>query len=346
MGSAAHLEVWFTPAVILSFFFYFFIQSLLILGDLVTSNPLFEKRRVKHVAQFASFNTKAVPVIIIYYCILFCKNAVVTSTGVDSNIIYLPVFYVFLYAFLLICEKLFYMKSRYCASQAQHTNTSGLFIVAFIPVSTATISASSVLEMLLPLELLGFLFYFIFLEFNFIGLGSGRSADKQKNSVVMRGLMYYFWLSFVGSLLFVVALFMYSTTLPTLSFSSLSTTQLLTSFSVLQVCAPGLIFIAITLKMGGLFFFFFKADLYKYLPTYGVLLFSVYTAFFYLVLLIYLGGVLPFFGVSFKYLVSCGLVAATVFLVLSSNLSQKNTLTLAALSSVLTLCLCIIVVVS
>jgi hypothetical protein len=51
------------------------------------------------------------------------------------------------------------------------------------------ISAGSVLELLLPLEFLGLVFYFIFLEFNFIGTAS---SDKQGNKAVMRGLMYYF----------------------------------------------------------------------------------------------------------------------------------------------------------
>jgi hypothetical protein len=145
--------------------------------------------------------------------------------------------------------------------------------------------------------------------------------------------------------MFIVSILLYSSSLPLISYFFVSLLHTTSNSTNVYVLAAALVFIGLTLKMGGLFFFFFKADLYKYLPIYGVLLFSVYTSFFYLILLIYLTGVVPFFGVSFKYLVSSSLVGVTIFLLLSNNLSQKNVLTLAALSSVLTLCLCIFVIV-
>lgn len=167
-------------------------QSLTLLGDAVSSNPLFEKRRLKHINKFTSFTTSILPVVITYYCILFCKNINTVSLytlEVGSVYAYLPLFYVLVYVFLNICEKFFANKLGGLFGQTQHINTSGIFILVFIPVTTAMISAGSVLELLLPLEFLGLVFYFIFLEFNFIGTAS---SDKQGNKAVMRGLMYYF----------------------------------------------------------------------------------------------------------------------------------------------------------
>ena len=349
MQSIDFIELWYAPTVIFVAFMYFFIKSFLLLGDIFTAAPLFDKKRVKNLNQFTSFTGGLTPVVVFYYSILIFKNAVLNTARLDEVqpvSIYLPLFYVILYVFMRICEKFFFKKVGRPIEHAQHLNSSGLFILAFIPVSTAMISAQSVLELILPLELLGLMFYFIFLEFNYTNVANTQSSAKHTNQTVVRGLLYYFWLSFVGSLMFVVSLLIYSANLPSASYNFLALIPTL-SDQASKVCmlAASLVFAGLTLKMGGLFFFFFKADLYKYLPVYGVLLFSVYTAFFYIMLLYYLTGAVPFFGVSFKYMISCCLVGLTVHLLLAGNISQKNSLLLAAFSSVLTLCLCILVLV-
>jgi hypothetical protein len=103
----------------------------------------------------------------------------------------LPLFFVILYLFLRICELYFYKFIGSTTQTNTSLNTAGLFIIAFIPVATAMFCATNLFELILPLEFLGFLFYFIFLEFNYTGGISVRSS-KNKNLIIMRGLMYYF----------------------------------------------------------------------------------------------------------------------------------------------------------
>lgn len=195
MQNILFIELWYAPLVIFVAFMYFFLQSFLLLGDLITSNPLFEKRRLKHLHRFSSFISRITPVVLLYYATLFCKNSAVALRSVNtinSVHIYLPLFFLFLYFFLLICDRLFIKEYSKSGENVQHINTSGLFIVIFIPVATAMISAKSILELLLPLEFLGLIFYFIFLEFNLLGTSNNSTPWKHNNQIVVRGLLYYF----------------------------------------------------------------------------------------------------------------------------------------------------------
>jgi hypothetical protein len=96
--------------------------------------------------------------------------------------------------------------------------------------------------------------------------------------------------------------------------------------------------------LGGFFFFFFKSDLYKLLPAHGVILFSVYTSFFYLSLLFFLSAKFFFFAFCFRMLVSGVVFTLTVYSLLFGNLTQRNVLLLAGFSTVLTICFCILIV--
>lgn len=195
MQNILFIEIWYAPLTIFIAFIYFFLQSLLLVGDLVSSNPLFEKRRLKHLNRFTSFTNRVTPVLLVYYLVLLCKNIVLSKVllaEVQPVHIYLPLFYTLLYVFVGLGDRLVSKDMGGIQGLNQHINTSGLFILVFIPVSTAMISAESVLELLLPLEFLGLVFYFIFLEYNYIGTSSSLTAEKQNNKVVTRGLLYYF----------------------------------------------------------------------------------------------------------------------------------------------------------
>jgi hypothetical protein len=185
---------WYSPIVLVGAFFYFFIKSVLHLSEFTTSNPVFEKKRLKNSQQLTAFVSRITPVILVYYSgLIFVHYETILNEfrqGVFT-LYCLPIFIIVLYVFLCICELYFYKSIGTGTQAASGVNTSGIFILAFIPVATSLFSASSIIELLLPLELLGFLFYFIFLEFNYIGY-SNSSTPRNRDSNVMRGLLYYF----------------------------------------------------------------------------------------------------------------------------------------------------------
>lgn len=106
-----------------------------------------------------------------------------------------------------------------------------------------------------------------------------------------------------------------------------------------------LVFLGLSFKMGGFFFFFFKSELYKLLPMYGVILFSIYSAVFYLLLIISLSSKLPFFLYCCKYSICLVSILITAVLFSFTGFSVKNIYTFAGLSSVLTICFCLVVLV-
>ena len=346
MQSFTYFTFWYSPVVITAFFFFFFIRSILCLGDFTTFNPLFEKKRIKYAQQMTSFVNRFTPVVMSYYSVLsfvhFDNIKDFYSTGIYT-LYCLPLFFVILYVFLRIGELYFY---KFTGSLSQNTasiNTAGLFIVAFIPVATAMFCADSLIQLILPLELLGFLFYFIFLEFNYTNYTKSK-LPRNRNSVVMRGLIYYFWLSFIGSIFFIISILVNLLILPS---TELHLAYFNTFDSILPIAlvfSSSFIFIGFSLKLGGFFFFFFKSDLYKLLPAHGVILFSVYTSFFYLSLLFFLSAKFFFFAFCFRMLVSGVVFTLTVYSLLFGNLTQRNVLLLAGFSTVLTICFCILIV--
>jgi hypothetical protein len=346
MDAFTLVTFWYSPVVLVSAFFYFFIKSLYCLVEFTAFNPVFEKKRIKNMHQLTAFVNRITPVILVYYTgLLFVhyENVIESFKQGNFTLYCLPLFVLVLYVFLRICE-LYFFKSVGTGSQlAPGISTSGVFILAFIPVATALFSASSIIELLLPLELLGFLFYFIFLEYNYSGY-SYRTTQRNNSSHVMRGLLYYFWLSFVGSALFVLSMLLNLIFLPSTGFYLIYTDISTAVASVITVLTSSFIFIGLSLKMGGFFFFFFKSDLYKVLPVFGVLLFSIYTSVFYLFLLFYLSSQIFFFTFCFRMLVSSLVFTLAVYSLLFGNLTQRNILILAGFSSVLTICFCILIV--
>lgn len=342
------ITLWYTPCILTASFFFFFCRSFYLLGDLLSENPLFEKKRAKYINQLNSFTNRFTPVVLAYYSVLFFANCCSTNvyhlnSGLNAN--FLPLLFIVLYTFLKVGEFIYGIALVSDTQRTQTINSSGLFILTFIPIATALLFADNLIDLLLPLELLGLMFYFIFLEFNYLS-HSKANNPKNQTTTIMRGLLYYFWLSFVGSLFFVLSGLLASTFLPSVGFNLFTLVDAYSGYTkIYLVLISFLIFLGLMLKMGGLFFFFFKSDLYKLLPIYGVLVFSVYTTVLYLLLLVYLVSAIPMFSFCCKLFVSGFLLLITTIALFIGNLSQKNTLYLLAFSSVLTVCFCVLVIV-
>lgn len=315
----------------------------MLLGDYFNSNPFFAKKRHKHGYQFVNYANRVTPFLALFYCISFFRNVTGPALSVtETSQSYIPVFFIAVYLFLRIGEKTFYTVS---GAMSQSINSSGLFLITFVPVASTMMLACDLISMLLPLELLGVLFYFVFLEFSY-STDANITSTKNKINKVMKGLLYYFWLSFVGSALFVTAIAVSSMQYHSVQFDTLSLLGGLTNeVAVTHVVVNLAVFLGLSLKMGGFFFFFFKSELYKLLPMYGVILFSVYSTVFYLLLVFSLSAKLPFFLYCCKYAISAISILLTAVLFTFTGFSVKNVYTFAGLSSVLTVCFCLIVLV-
>jgi formate hydrogenlyase subunit 3/multisubunit Na+/H+ antiporter MnhD subunit len=160
----------------------------------------------------------------------------------------------------------------------------------------------------------------------------------------MRGLMYYFWLSFIGSIFFIVPLIINSIFFPSADFYLIYLQTFINIKPFFSILSSSFIFIGFSLKMGGFFFFFFKSDLYKLLPAQGIILFSIYTSFFYLLLLFYLSAKIVFFAFCFRMIISAIIFVLSLYSLIFGNLTQRNILLLAGFSTVLTICFCILIV--
>lgn len=162
----------------------------MLLGDYFNSNPFFEKRRHKHSYQFSNYSNRITPLLAIFYSTAVFRNftAYSVNTGLEIQQ-YAPLFFLAVYVFLRIGEKAFYTVLG--DSMSQSVNSSGLFLVTFIPVASAMLLADNLINMLLPLELLGVLFYFVFLEFSY-STDKNPTSTKNRINRVMKGLLYYF----------------------------------------------------------------------------------------------------------------------------------------------------------
>lgn len=316
----------------------------MLLGDYFNSNPFFSKKKNKHSHQFLNYSNKVTPFLFVFYSVSIFRNF--TGYAVDSSHAlqhYTPLFFVAVYSFLRIGEKTFYTVSG--SSMSQSVNSAGLFLIAFVPVASCMLLADNLINMLLPLELLGVLFYFVFLEFSY-STDPNTTSTKNKISRVMKGLLYYFWLSFVGSAMLIAAISMSAIQFHTIQFHTMSLLGLLfNSLTAAHATVNVFVFLGLSFKMGGFFFFFFKSELYKLLPMYGVILFSIYSTVFYLLLVISLSLKLPFFLYCCKYLITLISVLVTALLFSFTGFSVKNIYTFAGLSSVLTICFCLIILI-
>lgn len=342
--SFVFFEIWAIPTILILSFIFFFLRSLLLLGDYFSANPFFEKKRFKYNSQFTSFSNKITPILLFVYIISIFKNS--WNNGLSQSVElfnFLPITFLAVYFFLKISESIFLQVTK--NQQNQNLNSSGLFLIVLIPVATAMTLASNLIELLLPLELLGILFYFIFLEFTY-HTQLDLNSTKNKTNKVMRGLLYYFWLSFVGSAFFVTAILLSTTVFNSFEFKYINYLGLSINFlNFTQIFFNLLIFFGLTLKMGGFFFFFFKADLYKLLPLYAVILFSIYSSIFYLLLLFTLSIKIPYFLYCCKWVISFAAVAVTTVLLLFSGFNIKNIYVFTGISSVLTICFCLLILV-
>lgn len=323
-------------------FLYHIIRSVMLLGDLFTSNPLFEKRRTKYLEQW-SMLTNSTSFIVLFYGFfsLFSHQSQCTDIGNSSS---LPMLLLILYWFLRLSEN--FLKKWYPVSTVSQTvSSAGFFILLFVPFSVFIISADNLIDFFIPLELFGLLLYFIIVEYSYSNSFTNLSYKPQPKTIV-KGLFYYFWLNFIGTLSLFLSIFILALISPSPEFKNLSfflpnppTPLNMANFFFL------FLIIGLTVKAGGLFFFFFKIDIYKFLPVFAVLLFSLFISFFYFLIFFYLTLKLPSTLLWFKYEI-CGLLAAlTVYLLFVANFEQRNVYVFAGLSTATTVSFCLLVLI-
>ena len=182
------------PAYCCFFFFFFFCRSFYLLTELAFSSPVFEKKRLKYLSQLSSYTSKATPVVLLYYLALLFRNLVYGNLyGPSFNLYasFLPLLFLVTYIFLKLGEFFYGQYSENVGTKLQHLNSSGFFILNFIPVATCFALSDNLIDLLLPLELMGVVFYFIFLEFSFHAHSKSHKPQNQP-SVRLRGLVYYF----------------------------------------------------------------------------------------------------------------------------------------------------------
>ncbi len=334
-------EVWFVPIVLMLLFVFYFIRSLFLLGDFFAANPLFEKKRTKHLAQWTSLVNISSPILIAYYVFLVFEH---DNEEKQDYVSYLPIVYILLFLFLRIIENYLNREALEKENTNQTISSSGMFILAFIPVSTCATTSKNLIDFLLPLEMIGVMLYFVLLEFAYTNQTS-ENSKRLELTTVTKGFLYYFWLNFIGTAAFVSAILIICLQLPNTSYKLLNYYYEVGLINNIFVWIIALfIFIALSVKMGGLFFFFFKADLYKLLPINGILLFSIFSTFFYLIVFYFLSLNLSFLLFFFKYYICAMLTVMSVVFLYMFGINQKNIYVFAGLSSVVSLIFCILVI--
>lgn len=328
-------ELWYLPVILSFVFFLQLIKSFFVLGDYFSANPLFEKRKLKNFTQISVFSSKLSFIFVFTILFLFFQN----SNQQENKNLYVLLVYVVLFLFYKVIVR---TNNDFKLPQNQTINTSSLFLFGFIPSTTAVINSTNLIDFLIPLEILGLLLYFVLLEFSYTHQTSTKSK-RLKLITVIRSYLYYYWLNFVGTASFIIAILISSTSQPTTEFIYLETFKLNNELSTNLIFF--FIFLGLFTKMGGLFFFLFKTDLYKVLSINGVFVFSVFSSIFYMLVFFFFCLHNPTALLIFKYCVSFVIVLITFFLFFLNSLEQKNVYTFAGLSTVLTLTLCVLIVI-
>ena len=337
MSSIAYslIEFWVPNLIFIFIFLYLLVKSFSSLSfQEILQLKLNHKSTSKYNKQSA-FTTNA-PVILnltllITFVIMF-KNL---NTNSNTALLYLPLIH------FLFCFFLYYLSRN---TNKSNTDGSVYYLALFIPVTVLTTSSTNLLDFVLALELISYLFYFVIIESAYFK----NKKQYVKNSVtaktLIKSFLYYFWLSFVGSATLLSALYMLSTNCPDLNYSTINL-YFVGSSTITQTIVVTLIIIGFFIKMGSFFFFFFKADLYKILSFEGVLVFSVFTSFIYLIIFVSLITEVPYILFTTKYVLVTPLFLATVWMLYANNLKVNNVYVLTGLSSVLTICFCLLVII-
>lgn len=334
------IEFWFPTLAVVCMFLSTFLRSFSTFSEALVSNGHNKKVKLKYLQQQATKSPNTLAILGgVTVLSTFAHVASVDSFAWKSTGGLLPFWLIFLVFFSLL--QFFQTKLSTKNSSKPHVGvgSTGLFLSLFAPLAYLTANAANFLEFILPFELMSYLFYLIFLEFQgtFTKL---KSNPQARVKTLMRGLLYYFWFSFLGTVLLFLAMYLVAVSALSFDFKDLQTFST-ESYNVSGVCGV-LLLCGVAFKMGGVFFFFFKADLYKLLDVAGTLVFSIYTTLLYLLIFVCLGAQLPFLWGALKYMAGGVVAVATVSFAFIAGFKLSNFYLFVGLSSVLTALFCIL----
>lgn len=338
------LEFWLPTLTIIFLFFAVFLRSFSTFSEALVANGHNKKTKLKYLQQQA---TKSPDISALLWATLglnLVTHASSNQLGITATtkIGLFPFLCIFTAFYSVMC----FFQLRLTPTPQSHSRmgvgSTGIFLSLFAPLAYLTATATNFLEFVLPFELISYIFYLVFLEFTGISGRSVKNRTAQTKSL-MRGLLYYFWFSFLGTVLLFLAVYFISVTALSFDFHDLQSA--FSGTNRISVLCGSLLLSGIGFKMGGIFFFFFKADLYKLLDIVGTLVFSVYTTFFYILIFFCLTAKLPFMWWILKY-VAGGLIAvSTVLFALVVGFRLYNVYLFIGLSSVLTVLFCLLVLI-
>ena len=261
--------------------------------------------------------------------LLFGMLANLFTLRVSKSLWIIP-FDLVLVEYLLVITIFFILRSFWTSRWGDQTSTyyDHIFTILCLVVFILN-AAENVLLFIIAVECIAALYYFFFLQ---------RSPRESFSAIRYKNLLsLYLWLSFFTLFLFIVGTLILIDSYGTLEFSEIKL------FSEEQ-------FILIILMLGFFWkigmpgFHFFKFELYRYLPTFDLVLFSTLTLVFnFFIIFIFLCKLFPALITSYT-LVFLSLLS-NVFLILAGS-ERLNLFTLLALSSLNTWALAAIVLFS
>lgn len=334
------IEFWFPALTVVYFFLSAFLRSFATFSETAATNGHNKKIKLKYFQQQATRSPSILAILNSVALLSIFSHSIAAESFVWRSAGGLFLFWATFVVFFTILE---FFQSRLSPKNFSKPNagvgSTGLFLSLFAPLAYLTATASNFLEFVLPFELMSYLFYLIFLEFRGNPITTKTNPQAQTKAL-MRGLLYYFWFSFLGTVLLFLAMYLMSVSALSFDFKDL---QIFSSeaYSTCSACGV-LLLCGVAFKMGGVFFFFFKADLYKLLDVGGTLVFSVYTTFLYLLIFVCLGAQLPFLWWALKYIAGGVIAVATIAFAFIAGFKLSNFYLFVGLSSVLTVLFCIL----
>ena len=335
----SNLEFYFISTFLVISFCITFLKNFITNIKQIISTPILEKKTKKTYESFTHENEQQTILLILFLIML--------TTNVNKQIQYnlqiqetkwipfMILVLIFFLKILKIINKFFFVNRGITQKTWVSANA---FLFLFIPVTASMLTATNFLDIILPFEIFSFLFYFIFLEYSVF-----ENKNKNKFKTLLRSFLYYYWLSFLGSIFLLAATFFLFINLPTTEFFLLEKYFLtLNNNNWTKLLFPSAFLIGFFIKMGSIFFFFFKANFYKILSISGVLILSLYSTFFYFFIFYYFLCKLPILVYYAKWVLLPLFTLLLTWLILIFNFQFTNIYLFIGFSTVLTGVFCIL----
>ena len=249
------VEFWFPTLTVICLYVSVFLRSFSTFSEALAANKPNQKIKLKYLQQQATINPNTCIILSSVACLSFFSNALAANLFVWRSASGLLPFWLLFIVFFALIQ---FFHSRLSAqSHIPHIGVSstGLFLSLFAPLAYLTATASNFLEFILPFELMSYLFYLIFLEFQ-ENPATSKNSPQARTKALMRGLLYYFWFSFLGTVLLFLAMYLVSVSALSFEFQDLRNFSTRT-YSACVACGV-LLLSGVAFKMGGVFFFFLK----------------------------------------------------------------------------------------